>query len=206
MTAQLSDSAKSKRPPTTAGPVASFAIAITQKTAKAISNRRTCVPRSAGQEVITVTERVTLRHFARRIRVLTGRANAPSDNWQSYDSRHTHDWLSVTDQFCAVEWMLAEGCPGKTYDVDGGAETGNVEFVHMLFDVTHEILDAKPSVRERFPGPPPASGGAAGPTIAIVTHRRVHDGLYAIDSTRAERKLGFPPTVALTTGHGRMLR
>lgn len=40
----------------------------------------------------------------------------------------------------------------------------------------------------------------------VVTHCRVHGGRYAKDSTRAERKLGFRPTVALTTGHGRMLR
>jgi dTDP-glucose 4,6-dehydratase len=94
------------------------------------------------------------------------------------DGRNVRDWIHVEDHCSGVTLVLEKGRPGEAYDFGGDAEKRNLDVVHALCD----ILDAmrpradKKSYREQ---------------IAFVKDRPGHDFRYAIDSSKAERELGF---------------
>jgi dTDP-glucose 4,6-dehydratase len=116
------------------------------------------------------------------------------------DGRNIRDWLFVTDHCRAVERVLTAGRRGATYNIGGRAEIENIQFVHMLCDITDVLFDAEPSLRERFPASPAAAGGTARSLISFVADRPGHDRRYAIDDKRIERELGFRPSVAPEAG------
>jgi dTDP-glucose 4,6-dehydratase len=100
---------------------------------------------------------------------------------------NVRDWLYVGDHCDALRRVLADGRPGQTYAVGGGAERTNLQVVEALcglLDRVHPRGDGR-SYREQ---------------IAFVADRPGHDLRYAIDSSRVMAELGWSPRLAFEEG------
>ena len=101
------------------------------------------------------------------------------------DGQQRRDWLFVTDHCRALRRVLADGVPGRTYNIGGNAERTNLEIVHMLCD----LLD------QRVPGQQPRRR-----LIRHVADRPGHDRRYAIDASRIRDELDWVPQMGLRSG------
>jgi dTDP-glucose 4,6-dehydratase len=116
------------------------------------------------------------------------------------DGRNIRDWLFVRDHCRAIDQVLDRGRAGETYNVGGRAELENVALVGMLCDLADEVFAAEPSLRDRFPNCPPASGRPARSLLNFVADRPGHDRRYAMDCAKIERELGFDQAVKPADG------
>jgi len=91
---------------------------------------------------------------------------------------NVRDWIFVTDHCRGIDAALREGTPGEVYNFGGHAELQNIE-------LTKKLLDAL---------------GKPHTLIRHVEDRAGHDFRYAIDTAKAERELGWQPTVDFETG------
>ena len=94
------------------------------------------------------------------------------------DGGNVRDWLHVEDHCRGIEAVLARGAPGRTYNIGGRNERGNLEVVRLLC----RLLD------QRFPG---KIAGGHESLIEFVADRPGHDRRYAIDPARMESELDF---------------
>ncbi len=97
------------------------------------------------------------------------------------------DWLHVEDHARALCRVLADGCPGRTYNVGGGNERTNLQVVETICD----ILD------QRCPA---VSGPPRRRLITFVPDRPGHDLRYAIDASRLRLELGWRPLYSFDSG------
>jgi dTDP-glucose 4,6-dehydratase len=88
------------------------------------------------------------------------------------------DWIHVDDHCRAVDAVRRLGKTGEVYCIGARSERTNL-------DVVRTILDAV---------------GAPHSLITHVADRPGHDARYAIDSSRAERELGWAPRVTFEEG------
>jgi dTDP-glucose 4,6-dehydratase len=94
------------------------------------------------------------------------------------DGRQVRDWIYVLDHCRGIDAALRKGQPGEIYNFGGKSERYNI-------DVTRAILRQcdKPETLIRY-----------------VTDRLGHDRRYAINCDKAEKELGWRPTVAFEEG------
>ncbi|SFS90818.1 dTDP-glucose 4,6-dehydratase [Brevundimonas viscosa] len=104
------------------------------------------------------------------------------------DGSNVRDWLFVEDHAKGIALALVRGAPGEKYNFGGRAERRNLEVVEAICD----ILDAARPLNH-----------ARRELITFVTDRPGHDARYAIDSTKAERELGWSSSVTFEEGLGR---
>jgi len=104
------------------------------------------------------------------------------------DGQQRRDWLFVGDHCTAIQRVLADGEPGRVYNVGGNAEMANLDVVHLLCD----LLD------ERVPGPRPRRE-----LIDFVQDRPGHDRRYAVNAGRINDELGWSPSVDFAGGLAR---
>lgn len=110
------------------------------------------------------------------------------------------DWLYVEDHCRAIDVILQRGRVGETYNVGGRNEWRNIDIVRHLCSILERRFQREPSLRDRFPKCPAASGQSIDSLIAFVTDRPGHDWRYAIDATKIERELAFKPRESFETG------
>ena len=91
---------------------------------------------------------------------------------------NVRDWIFVTDHCRGIDAALRQGNDGEVYNFGGHAELQNIE-------LTKRLLDAL---------------GKPHSLIRHVEDRAGHDFRYAIDTTKAERELGWKPAVDFETG------
>jgi dTDP-glucose 4,6-dehydratase len=101
------------------------------------------------------------------------------------DGSNIRDWLFVEDHARGIIDAALKGRPGEKYNFGGRAERRNLEVVHGICDALDEAVPGEGSRRE---------------LITFVTDRPGHDQRYAIDCTKAERELGWTPTVSFEEG------
>ena len=94
------------------------------------------------------------------------------------DGKNVRDWIYVTDHVAALLLALERGTPGETYLIGARAERTNLEIVRALLEKAGAPLDL----------------------IQLVADRPGHDRRYAVDPSKAERELGFAPSVSLDEG------
>ncbi|BCW88369.1 dTDP-glucose 4,6-dehydratase 2 [Alphaproteobacteria bacterium SO-S41] len=106
------------------------------------------------------------------------------------DGQNVRDWLFVDDHARGIADAMAKGVPGESYLFGGNAERRNIE-------VAHAICDALDAVHR--PNEPRRN------LIRHVTDRPGHDRRYAVDFSKAERELGWTPSVSFEDGLARTI-
>jgi dTDP-glucose 4,6-dehydratase len=99
---------------------------------------------------------------------------------------NVRDWLYVEDHCEAIELILHEAEPGRTYLIGGATERTNLELVELLLDLVDEALER------------PAGTGRG--LISFVKDRPGHDFRYAMDFARLHEDLGWQPRHSLEDG------
>jgi dTDP-glucose 4,6-dehydratase len=99
---------------------------------------------------------------------------------------NVRDWLFVEDHCRGVAAALARGRPGETYLFGGRTEKSNIDMVRAICDAVDEEIG-----RPR---------GTSQELITYVTDRPGHDLRYAVDPSKAERELGWKPSVGFEGG------
>jgi dTDP-glucose 4,6-dehydratase len=94
------------------------------------------------------------------------------------DGQNVRDWIHVRDHCVGIYRAWQDGKPGEVYNLGGRSERTNLE-------LTHALLDALGKPRS---------------LIRYVKDRPGHDRRYAIDCSKAERELGWRPTVRFEDG------
>lgn len=98
---------------------------------------------------------------------------------------NVRDWLFVDDHARALLRVAEEGLPGETYNVGGHNEKKNLEVVHTICDTLDELVPKDAKYKEQ---------------ISFVTDRPGHDFRYAIDASKIEKELGWPPEETFASG------
>lgn len=94
------------------------------------------------------------------------------------DGQQIRDWIHVRDHCAGIEAVRQRGKVGEVYNLGGKCERTNLQMTHLLL----ELLGKPTSL------------------IEYVKDRPGHDRRYAIDCSKAERELGWTPTIALDDG------
>ena len=109
------------------------------------------------------------------------------------DGRQVRDWLYVADHCRALRMVLADGRPGQTYNIGGGAERQNIEVARTICAVLDEIR-------------PRPDGRSYSDQIVLVRDRPGHDRRYAVDATKLRNELGWEPMQSFDAGIGMTVR
>jgi dTDP-glucose 4,6-dehydratase len=119
------------------------------------------------------------------------------------DGRNVRDWLHVADHCAGIESILLRGRVGEVYNIGGRAERENIWLVRELCRLADQSFAADADLRKRYPACSAARGQACDSLITYVTDRPGHDRRYAINCDKAERELGFAPSVKIDQGLAR---
>lgn len=87
------------------------------------------------------------------------------------DGLYVRDWMHVEDHCRGIEAAIIHGRPGESYCLGGNAERTNLEICRTVLGLLGKPLSL----------------------VKHVTDRPGHDRRYAIDSSKAERELGWKP-------------
>jgi dTDP-glucose 4,6-dehydratase len=88
------------------------------------------------------------------------------------------DWIHVRDHNKGVEAIIKNGQIGETYCLGGGGELKNIDLVKKILAIMNLGEDR----------------------IEFVPDRPGHDLRYAIDSTKAQKELGWKKEIDFETG------
>jgi dTDP-glucose 4,6-dehydratase len=94
------------------------------------------------------------------------------------DGLNVRDWIHVRDHAAGIAQVWRKGRVGEVYNLGGRCERTNLELTHALLEAT----------------------GKPRSLIRYVADRPGHDRRYAIDCSRAEKELGWRPTVPFEEG------
>lgn len=91
---------------------------------------------------------------------------------------NVRDWIHVIDHNIGVDKIVREGADGEIYNLGGHSERSNLEVVQTILKQMGKSEDL----------------------IIFVADRKGHDLRYAIDSSKAERELGWNRTYTFDEG------
>ena len=89
------------------------------------------------------------------------------------------DWIYVEDHCSAIWKILKKGKIGETYLIGGDCEKTNLEIIHKICKILQKDADEY---------------------INFVKDRKCHDFRYAINSSKAQKKLNWKPKMSLKKG------
>jgi dTDP-glucose 4,6-dehydratase len=94
------------------------------------------------------------------------------------DGKNIRDWIFVDDHNEGVWSVFCKGQGGEVYNFGGASERRNIEVVKRILEALGKSEDL----------------------ITFVEDRKGHDWRYAIDFSKAEKQLGWKPTVTFEEG------
>ena len=103
------------------------------------------------------------------------------------EGTNVRDWLYVDDHAAAIRVAFERGLPGETYLFGARSERTNLAVVRAICDLVDARLGHSGARSTRN-------------LITFVTDRPGHDHRYAIDTSKAERELGWRAEVSFETG------
>jgi dTDP-glucose 4,6-dehydratase len=116
------------------------------------------------------------------------------------DGRNIRDWLHVRDHCRGVTRVIEGGVPGQTYNLGGDCERTNLELVGALCAAVDRVFAERPGLAKAYPQCPAATGRRCESLVEFVADRPGHDRRYAVDTSRAQRELGFAVATTLECG------
>jgi dTDP-glucose 4,6-dehydratase len=121
------------------------------------------------------------------------------------DGQQVRDWLHVADHCAGIDAVIANGRPGETYNIGGGAELPNLAVIDALCAGVEAAFARDPGLAARFPACPAARGEPVSGLKRFVTDRPGHDRRYAIDCSKATAELGYRPQRSFRQGFAQTL-
>lgn len=91
--------------------------------------------------------------------------------------KQVREWIHVADHADGLWSALTKGKPGESYNFGSGEELSNLELVERIADLVDAELGRQ--------------AGTARALVTFVPDRKGHDFRYALDSSKAERELGW---------------
>ncbi|MEO0997283.1 MAG: dTDP-glucose 4,6-dehydratase [Pseudomonadota bacterium] len=116
------------------------------------------------------------------------------------NGRNIRDWIYVADHCEAIFAALERGAAGERYNIGGHCELENIAVVEAICATVDRCFAAGKRYSSMYPDAPPVKGVRSSELVRYVDDRPAHDFRYALDSTKAERELGF--TVRTPFGEG----
>ena len=103
------------------------------------------------------------------------------------NGQNVREWLHVDDHVCALQAVLEHGSVGETYCLGGAERRQNIDLVESICEFLDEAQPQSPFRPHRQ-------------LIAFASDRPGHDFRYALDSTKAEKELGWRANRTLHSG------
>jgi dTDP-glucose 4,6-dehydratase len=94
------------------------------------------------------------------------------------DGLNVRDWLHVKDHCLGLYLALTKGVGGEIYNIGGGTELSNMEITQKILDHFEKSLDC----------------------VDFVSDRLGHDFRYSVNWDKANKQLGYSPTVSFESG------
>jgi dTDP-glucose 4,6-dehydratase len=91
---------------------------------------------------------------------------------------NVRDWLHVKDHCLGIYLALTKGVSGEVYNIGGGTELSNMEITQKILDHFGKSLDC----------------------VDFVSDRPGHDFRYSVNWDKANKLLGYTPTVSFESG------
>lgn len=116
---------------------------------------------------------------------------------------NVRDWLYVEDHARALHMVLAQGIPGRTYNIGGRCEKKNIEVVKAICDILDDLRPLMTSEGSQVTGDKevdPLRVTCHSSLLTFVPDRPGHDLRYAIDDTRICTELDWTPKEFFDTG------
>ncbi len=112
------------------------------------------------------------------------------------DGLHVRDWLHVQDHCQAIALAMRVGVAGETYNIGGENERTSLEILRLIVSEIDHAFERDPSLSEKYPHCPAATGKSCAELVAFVRDRPGADRRYALDISKARRELGYAPRAA----------
>ena len=103
------------------------------------------------------------------------------------NGRNIRDWLYVEDHCTGLYLAYQQGVIGQSYCFGGNNEWRNIELAEKICGLLDQLIPKNTAYHQQ---------------MTFVEDRKGHDWRYAIDSTKAEQKLGF----VVNNNHDKCLR
>jgi len=94
------------------------------------------------------------------------------------DGKNIRDWIYVDDHNVGVWLAFTKGIAGEVYNFGGDSEKRNLEVIEKILNALGKSKDL----------------------ISFVEDRKGHDWRYAMDYSKAQKDLGFEPSVTFEEG------
>ena len=105
---------------------------------------------------------------------------------------NVRDWLYVEDHARAIDLIFHKGQIAQTYNIGGFNEWRNIDIIKVLISTVDRLLGRKENEDISL--------------ITYVMDRAGHDRLYAIDSSKLQRELGWEPSLQFEEGIEKTVR
>ena len=95
------------------------------------------------------------------------------------DGKNIRDWLHVDDHCNGIHLALTKGNGGEIYNIGGGSELTNLEMTKLILDTFDLDWDSN---------------------VTFVEDRKGHDARYSVSWDKANRDVGYSPSVEFQKG------